>query len=470
MSIDKGTGNFGEVLAIIPARGGSKGIKQKNIRDVCGKPLIYYQINNAIDSELVSRVVLATDDDAIAETGKNLFGNKIEVIMRPPRISHDLSKTEDTLIYVLEQLNDNNFDVVVTLEPTNPLNRPEYVDNCIRMVLNDGYDSACCVVEDYGFFLDTPTELEQLLKRPMRQDIKPKIRETGNCWATNVDVLLKKKNRLGGKVGYIKIPLCDSYHLDDENDWRIIESLFTSRILAKNEKYFRTRPSTSIENDYEKKYWGKVTDPDGVVRDRTQERDKRIKECKQEIDYINNLEPSKILDIGCGLGFLLSGINDKWKKYGLEVSSFAAERANKYGKIFCGNLREADYEPDYFDVVVLYHVIEHMNEPAKELQEVKRILKPYGKLIVATPDFECGLAGIFGSKFRLLHDKTHISLFGTMGLYRMLTDLHFEVEKISYPYFDTEHFTKENLLRLFDADKISPPFYGNVVTLYAYKK
>ena len=176
MSADGAAEGFGEVLAVIPARGRSKGIRQKNIRDVCGRPLIYYQINNAIDSELVNRVILATDDAAIAETGKNLFGDKIEVIIRPPRISHELSKTEDTLIYVLEQLNDNIFDVVVTLEPTNPLNRPEYVDSCIRMVLNEGYGSACCVVEDYGFFLDTPTELKQLLKRPIRHDIKPKIR------------------------------------------------------------------------------------------------------------------------------------------------------------------------------------------------------------------------------------------------------------------------------------------------------
>ncbi|RZB30166.1 MAG: hypothetical protein SRB1_02446 [Desulfobacteraceae bacterium Eth-SRB1] len=472
MSTNKSGREDSKILAVVPARGGSKGVKNKNIRDVCGKPLIYYQIMNGLKSKLIDCLVLATDEEHIADLAKSIFGNKIEIVIRPPEISHDLSKTEETLIYVINQLSEhgNDFNLVVTLEPTNPLNRPEYVDNCIKMVTGQGYDSACCATEDYGFFLDGPENLKQLIDRPMRQKMKPRMRETGNCWATKIELLLKEKNRLGGEVGFVKIPVRDSYHLDTEDDWRIIESLLRSRQLSDKTGYFKARFTGSARGDYEEEYWCGVVDPDGAIRDKIKERQKRIRECREEIDYINSLKPGRALDVGCGLGFLLSAIDNNWEKYGVDVSSFAAERAREYGEIFCGTLKEANYEPDFFDVVVLYHVIEHIKDPVGELAEARRILKPYGKLIVGTPDFECGLAKRFGKNFRLYHDKTHISLFSTLGLYNLLTDLLFEVERLSCPYFETEHFTEENLLRLFDTDKISPPFYGNVVTFYAYKK
>ncbi len=459
-----------KVLAIIPARGGSKSIKQKNIRDVCGKPLLYYQVKNALDAKLVDTVVLATDSAAIAAIVKDIFGELVRVVMRPPEISHDLSKTEETLAYVLNELGKSAYGVIVTLEPTNPLNRPEQVDACIRLVVEDNYDSACCVTDDYGFFLDTPEERELLIERPMHQDIKPRTRETGNCWATRVDLLAEKGNRLGGKIGTVRIPETDACHLDGETDWRVAEALLRARVSAEIGNYFRVKDPAGAKNDYEEAYWGRVVDPDGVERDRTKEQGKRVRECAEEIDYINALKPGRILDVGCGLGFLLSAVNDEWEKHGVEISSVAAKEAKKAGTIFCGTLEEAAYEPDSFDAVVLYHVIEHMEDPIKQLKEVRRILKPYGKLIVGTPDFECGLAKRFGDNFRLLHDKTHRSLFTTTGLLKLLADLFFEVERISYPFFDTEHFTEANLLRLFDTDKISPPFYGNIFTCYAYKK
>ena len=472
-SVSSGTKkNAGKVLAVIPARGNSKGVRRKNIRDICGKPLIYYQIRNALESKLIHRVIFATDDALIAKIAKDLFGNQIQIVMRPPEISTDVSKTEETLEHVLKCMGKEaeTFSIVVTLEPTNPLNRPEYIDECIRLIERENYDSACCVIEDYVFFLDSDEGLQQAKERPMRQNLKPRIRETGNVWVTKKGVLLKEKDRLGGRVGFIKIPRCDSCHLDSEDDWRVIESFLRLRQFAREGKYFKTRFSKKTDILYEEKYWGKIIDPDGAARDRKKERTKRIKECKQEIDYINTLKPGKILDVGCGLGFLLSAVKKTWDKYGVEISAYATERAQKYAAVYCGNLKDARYESDFFDVVVLYHVIEHLHDPIGELIEVKRILKPGGKLIVATPDFGCGLAQKFGKNFRLLHDKGHISLFSSLGLYQLLVDLFFEVERVWYPFFETEHFTKKNLLRLFDTKKISPPFYGNVMTFYAYKK
>ena len=167
---------------------------------------------------------------------------------------------------------------------------------------------------------------------------------------------------------------------------------------------------------------------------------------------------------------MLFGVDNKWDKHGVELNSYAVSIAKKYCKVFQGTLEQAHYESDFFDVVVLYHVIEHLENPIENIVEIRRILKPNGKLILGTPDFKCGVAQRFGSNYRLLHDKTHVNLFGTLDLFRLLTDLEFRVEKVSYPYFDTPYFTKENLLRLFDTSKISPPFYGSIISVYSHKE
>ncbi len=458
-----------KTIAIIPSRSGSKGIKLKNIREICGKPLIYYQLKNALDSELIDKVVLASDNEGILNIGKLLFGNKIDLVKRPLEISGDNSKTEDTLLFVLNQI-EEVFDFVVTLEPTNPLNRTEHIDACINKLNTADIDAVCCGVLDYSFSLQNSADNRMVLLRPMKKDIIPKIKERGNCWVTKIESLKRYRNRLGFHFDTIIIPEEDSYHLDSEIDWIIIEALMRYRLLENPENYFAPANNRTEKDAYDLRYWKNIIDPDGKHRDKTKEREKRIASCREELDYINSLTPGKVLDVGCGLGFLLSGIDNKWEKHGVEISEFGANYAKKYGKILCGVLQAAEYESDSFDVILIYHVIEHMKNPISELKEIKRILKPGGKLIVGTPDFDCGLAKRFGYNFRLLKDLTHISLFDTFRLYRLLTDLFFEVEKVSYPFFDTEYFTKENLLRLFDTSKISPPFYGNFVTFYVHKK
>jgi len=440
------------VLAVIPARGGSKGIPQKNIRDLGGKPLLYYQTKTALDCKLIDQVIVATDSPIIAGVVDDLFGDKITIVRRPKEISQDDSRTEETLLYVLSR---HPADIVVTLEPTCPLTKVAYINEGIDKVLSGQFDSTCCVVEDYGFFLE---ELNLLRKRPMRQHMLPRLRETGNCWVTRVSELIRSSNRLGGHVGTVRINAQDAIHVDTLDDLRVAEAFV-------QKDYYKER-KTSNQN-YEESYWNIVVDPDGKTRDRSKERDKFLAQHKNIIDYLDSLEPGNILDIGCGTGFLLSGLDSKWNKYGVEISKYAAHKAQSYGHIR-GNT--TSFEDDFFDVVVMCHVIEHMEDPQKELQEAWRILKPNGKLIIETPDFECGVARRFGSKFRLLYDKSHISLFGLLGLHRLLLDLMFEVERVEWPYFDTEYQTEENFKRLNDVTVMSPPFYGNVMTFYTHKK
>jgi D-sedoheptulose 7-phosphate isomerase len=231
--------------------------------------------------------------------------------------------------------------------------------------------------------------------------------------------------------------------------------------------FVRRRPVRPA--DFEQAYWGTVVDPDGNRRDRSAERHKHLADVAAELAAINDLPPGRILDVGCGLGFLLSGVADGWDKHGVEVSGYAAARAQTWGRIHHGDLESAAYPDDHFDVVVMHHVIEHMEDPGAALVEARRVLRCSGLLILGTPDFDSGCARRFGDGYRLLHDPTHISLFSNESMHRFLRDHDFEIESVDYPYFETGYFTAENLLKLLDPEGVSPPFYGNFMTFYCRK-
>lgn len=248
--------------------------------------------------------------------------------------------------------------------------------------------------------------------------------------------------------------------------------MYSSSNIFKNMKqkeYFIKRQLNNNSNNFEEEYWGIVKDPDGKIRDVGDERNHKLEWAKEEIRFINNLDPGVILDIGCGIGAVLEGIDDGWEKHGVEVSKYAAAKANNYGKIFLGELHNAKYPSNYFDAILLFHVIEHLNSPIEVLIEIHRILKDGGYLIVGTPDFDCACARRYGDNFRLLHDNTDISLFSNESLHRMLFDYGFSILQTDFNYFESKYFTKENLLRLFNTKEISPPFYGNIMTKYCKK-
>lgn len=231
------------------------------------------------------------------------------------------------------------------------------------------------------------------------------------------------------------------------------------------QEYF-VRRELPTDASYEESYWGVITDPDGNVRDRRGERERYLQDIATELAFINALPPGRMLDVGCGLGFLLSGVADEWERHGVEVSAFAAGHAARYGQIHQGLLEEAGYPDRYFDLVVIYHVIEHVADPLALLKEIRRILKPDGWLILGTPDFDSGAARRYGASYRLLHDVTHISLFSNESMHRFLRDHGFRIEQVDYPYFATRYFNRDSLLALLDTSRVSPPFYGNFMTFY----
>jgi len=235
-----------------------------------------------------------------------------------------------------------------------------------------------------------------------------------------------------------------------------------------SEKEYYIKRELLKKTDFNESYWGTIVDPDGIVRNRLEERERHLEDLCNEIKYINSLNPGKILDVGCGLGYFLSGVDDAWERFGVEISEFCADYAQKWGKIFVGQLEDLKFAHNDFDVIVLHHVIEHVENPINLILEIKKILKKSGTLLLGTPDFDSGCARLFGKNYRLLNDPTHISLFSNDSMHRFLRDHGFTIDHVEYPFFNTRHFTDDNLKALFNTSKVSPPFYGNFMTFYCH--
>lgn len=237
--------------------------------------------------------------------------------------------------------------------------------------------------------------------------------------------------------------------------------------LYESGDYFASIPP-DVGAGYEEEYHEIAIDPDGKERHLLEEREQWLSGVKEITDYLDILDAKKILDIGCGLGWLLSYLNDDWDKYGVEISKFASNHAKQYGNVFNGILENF---PDNgkFDVIVMNHVIEHLEDPVWALNKIRSMLNDKGVFIVGTPDFDSAAARRYGDRFRLLNDPTHISLFSSDSMHRCLRDNDFKIMKVEYPYFDTPWFNKDDLLKILNDKEISPPFYGSNMTFFCKK-
>ena len=134
-------------------------------------------------------------------------------------------------------------------------------------------------------------------------------------------------------------------------------SVEMKKLYISKDYYAPIKRNNNFSND---DYWLESVDPDGNKRNRIDEKEQYISDISAEMDYINKLKPGKILDIGCGLGWLLSAVDDAWEKHGVEISQYASEYATKYANIKNDDFLNVDYDSNFFDLIVMHHVIEHM--------------------------------------------------------------------------------------------------------------
>ncbi|MGI6082076.1 MAG: cytidylyltransferase domain-containing protein [Limnochordia bacterium] len=216
-------------LAVIPARGGSKGLPRKNVRLLCGKPLLAWTIEAATRAKSVERVVVSTDDAEIAEVSRR-YG--AQVVRRPKRISDDTSPSEEALLHALGQLKIDQ-GVLVFLQCTAPLMLPEDIDSTVAAL--EHADSAFTATSWYHFLWKMTAQGavpvgHSKQERPMRQQKEPEFLEVGAVYAMKIPGFLQARHRFFGRVAMHLIPGERSIEIDDETDFLLAETLMRRRL------------------------------------------------------------------------------------------------------------------------------------------------------------------------------------------------------------------------------------------------
>jgi len=221
------------ILAIIPARGGSKGIPRKNIRLLAGKPLIAYTIKAALKSKYIDKVVVSTEDEEIAEVAK-IYG--AEVIKRPKKLAKD-DITLDPVIYhalnLIEKMEGAKYNLVVTIQPTSPLLSAETIDKAIKIMLSKNYDTLISVKKDtHLYWTKKDGNFIPLYKeRKNRQYLDPIYKETGAILISKRDIITEN-SRIGSKIFLFEIPENESTDIDTYQDWWIAENLLKKLMIV----------------------------------------------------------------------------------------------------------------------------------------------------------------------------------------------------------------------------------------------
>lgn len=227
------------VLAIIPARGGSKGIPRKNIIDFCGKPLVAHTITHASKAKHIDEFIVNSDDEEIRNVSAS-YGAK--TMNRPDKYAHDkiLQEVDLLLQYTVEQYEekhpDKRVDIVVLLYPTAPLRDVASIDNAVDMVKNQGYDSALSLYYDTRYLWSINEDKETV--RPENYDPNnrmPRQKEHWNQWAENKAIYVMKRDilfsigRIGPKCGYVEMEKWRSVDIDEPVDLAMGKALYAAK-------------------------------------------------------------------------------------------------------------------------------------------------------------------------------------------------------------------------------------------------
>ena len=219
--------NNKNIVAFIPARGGSKGIPKKNIKLFNGNPLISYTIKYANSCSMVDSTVVSTDSDEIAEVASKFDA---EIIKRPEKISGDYATTESAIEHTLNTLT-HKPDIIILLQATSPLRPKNSLENALNTFYNGKYDSLLSISPTHRFFWEISNNIAipkyDFKNRPRRQDIKHEdieYVENGSLYIFSYEHFMKTKNRLGGKMGYVIFPEEFSYEIDTTLDFTILEN------------------------------------------------------------------------------------------------------------------------------------------------------------------------------------------------------------------------------------------------------
>ena len=211
------------VIGIIPARGGSKRVINKNIKLIKNKPLIHWTITESLKSKYIDEIILSTDSQEIKNIAES-YGLRIP-FLRPYELAQDNSPTIDTILYILKKI--NHYDYLVLLQPTSPLRNSVDIEKCIRLCINKDCDSCVSITKSKN---DKKLIFEKnkngFLKKINHISHNNGFKLNGALYVSKISSLIKNKSFVTSKtIGYV-MPKNRSIDIDTENDIKkFIESL-----------------------------------------------------------------------------------------------------------------------------------------------------------------------------------------------------------------------------------------------------
>jgi len=235
-----------KVLAVIPARGGSKGVPRKNIRTVCGKPLIAYTIETALAARhLLSRVIVSTDDEEIADISRS-YGAEVP-FLRPSELADDKAPTVAVLKHVIrfaEEEQKARYDWICVLQPTEPFRTVDDIRDALRLAQEGGCDSVISVVQVFSVHPILMKRIANGCLLPYcieeregtrRQDYDPPAyMRNGAIYLSRRDVVVEKHSIWGDVVRPYIMPSERSIGVDSELDLKLIEVVMRERLMETN--------------------------------------------------------------------------------------------------------------------------------------------------------------------------------------------------------------------------------------------
>lgn len=218
-------------VALIPVRGGSKSIPLKNIRMLCGHPLVYWTVKAAQDCKYIDKVYVSTDSDIIKDVVSKFEFSKVEVIGRSAETATDTASTESVMVEFAENYDFDNF---VLIQATSPMLRSEDLDKGIELFNEPDVDSVLSTVRQkrfcwsaYGDYVE-PTNYD-FNNRPRRQEFDGYLVENGAFYIISKTLFMKNKCRLAGNIKAVEMPENTYYEIDEPSDWIVIEQLMKKR-------------------------------------------------------------------------------------------------------------------------------------------------------------------------------------------------------------------------------------------------
>ncbi len=211
-------------VAIIPARGGSKGIPRKNLVPVAGKPLLAWSILQALAADTIESVWVSSDDEEILDIAIRYGASPI---LRPSELSSDDATSESAWIHSIDfiEARGQSVSCVVGMQPTSPLRSPEDLDKAVRLFKGGDFDSIFSAVEVEDFFVwrseaenGTQPINYDFKTRKRRQNIEKRYLENGSFYIFSPKLLRAQNNRLGGKIGMSLMEKYKMFQIDNVED------------------------------------------------------------------------------------------------------------------------------------------------------------------------------------------------------------------------------------------------------------